>query len=63
LLDLPNRRKIFQTIRQIAPTAQNGFPLTLLYDANGKIVYQKNGVIDAKILRAKIDKVLSVKTN
>jgi thiol-disulfide isomerase/thioredoxin len=63
LLDLPNRRKIFQTIRQIAPTAQNGFPLTLLYDANGKIVYQKNGVIDAKILRAKIDKVLNVKTN
>lgn len=58
LLDLPNRRKISQTIRQIAPKAQNGFPLTLLYDANGKIVYQKNGVIDAKILRAKIDKVM-----
>lgn len=63
LLDLPNRRRIFQSIRQIAPTAQNGFPLTLLYDANGKIVYQKNGVIDAKILRSKIDKVLNVKTN
>jgi thiol-disulfide isomerase/thioredoxin len=63
LLDLPNRRRIFQTIRQIAPTAPNGFPLTLLYDANGKLVYQKNGVIDAKILRAKIDKALSVKTN
>ncbi len=61
LLDLPNRRKIFQTIRRIAPTAQRGFPLTLLYDANGKIVYQKNGVIDAKILRAKIDKILIVK--
>jgi len=60
LLDLPNRQKIFQTIRQIAPTAQNGFPLTLLYDASGKIVYQKNGVIDAKILRAKIDKVLAL---
>jgi thiol-disulfide isomerase/thioredoxin len=61
LLDLPTRGKIFQTIRQIAPAAQNGFPLTLLYDANGKIVYQKNGVIDAKLLRTKIEKVLSAK--
>jgi hypothetical protein len=58
LLDLPTRGKIFQNIRRIAPRAQNGFPLTLLFDANGKLVYQKNGVIDAKILRAKIDKIL-----
>ena len=61
LLDLPSRRKIFQNIRQIAPRAQNGFQLTLLYDTDGKLVYQKNGVIDAKILRAKIDKILAVK--
>ena len=58
LLDLPTRGKIFQNIRRIAPRAQNGFPLTLLYDERGKLVYQKNGVIDAKILRAKIDKIL-----
>jgi thiol-disulfide isomerase/thioredoxin len=62
LLDLPTRGKIFQNIRRIAPNAPNGFPLTLLYDANGKLVFQKNGVIDAKILRAKIDKVLAVGT-
>jgi thiol-disulfide isomerase/thioredoxin len=62
LLDLPSRRKIFQNIRQIAPRAANGFPLTLLYDARGKLVYQKNGVVDAKILRARIDKILAVKT-
>lgn len=63
LLDLPTRRKIFQSIRQIAPNAPNGFPLTLLYDAKGKVVYRKNGVIDAKLLRTKIDKVLPAKTN
>jgi thiol-disulfide isomerase/thioredoxin len=63
LLDLPTRAKIFRSIRQIAPRARNGFPLTLLYDADGKLVYQKNGIIDAKILRAKIDKVLPVKTD
>lgn len=61
LLDLPTRRKILQNIRQIAPRAQDGFPLTLLYDSQGKLVYQKNGIIDAKILRAKIDKVMGVK--
>jgi thiol-disulfide isomerase/thioredoxin len=60
LLDLPTRGKIFQNIRRIAPNAQNGFPLTLLYDARGKLVYQKNGVIDAKILRARIDKALAL---
>jgi thiol-disulfide isomerase/thioredoxin len=61
LLDLPSRGKIFRNIRQIAPTAQNGFPLTLLYDANGKLVYQKNGIVDAKILRTKIDRVLAAR--
>ncbi|MEP6900553.1 MAG: TlpA disulfide reductase family protein [Actinomycetota bacterium] len=61
LLDLSSRREIFRAIRQIAPTARDGFPLTLLYDTDGKLVYQKNGVIDAKLLRTKIDKVLAVK--
>ena len=61
LLDLPTRGKLFQNIRQIAPRARNGFPLTLLYDARGKLVYQKNGVIDAEVLRAKIDNVLKDK--
>ncbi len=58
LLDLSTRRQITKAIRQIAPTARAGLPLTLLYDKNGKLVYQKNGVIDAKILRTKIEKLL-----
>ena len=61
LLDLPTRARIHQNIRQIAPRAQNGFPLTLLYDSQGKLVYQKNGIVDAKVLRAKIEKVLAAK--
>ena len=58
LLDLSSRRQITKAIRQIAPTAKDGFPLTLLYNKNGKLVYQKNGVIDAKMLRTKIEKIL-----
>lgn len=63
LLDLPNRSKIFTNIRHIAPRAANSFPLTVLYDADGRLVYMKNGVVDPKILRARIDKVLGVKIN
>jgi thiol-disulfide isomerase/thioredoxin len=62
LLDLPTRERIFQNIRRLAPRAQNAFPLTLLFDARGRLVYQKNGVVDARLLRAKIDRVLA-KTN
>jgi hypothetical protein len=32
--------------------------LTLLFDANGKLVFQKVGKVDAKVLRIQIDKVL-----
>jgi thiol-disulfide isomerase/thioredoxin len=63
LIDLPARPKIFRNIREIAPRAQNAFPLTLLFDARGRLVYQKNGVVDALFLRAKIDKVLAVKAD
>lgn len=58
LLDAPKRPQIFRNIRRLAPNVKNGFPLTLLFDAKGKLVYQKSGVIDAKILRAKIEKIL-----
>ena len=61
LLDISVRRQITRAIRQIAPRFSGGFPFTALFDKNGKLVYQKNGVIDAKILRARIDKVLPKK--
>lgn len=61
LLDIPSRTQLFRAIRRIAPPAKNGFPLTLLFDSKGKLVYRKNGVVNAKILRSKIEKVLPKK--
>lgn len=61
LLDISPRRQITKAVRQIAPNFSGGFPFTVLFNANGKLVYQKNGVIDAKVLRTKIDKVLPKK--
>ena len=58
LIDLPNRIQIARAVRQIAPGFVDCYPLTLLFDGNGKLVYQKVGVIDAKILRREIDKVI-----
>lgn len=58
LIDLPNRRAIAKAIRQISPTFRDVYPLTLLFDKNGKLVYQKIGRINDKTLRAEIDKVL-----
>lgn len=58
LIDYPNRREIAKAVRQIAPRFADRYPFTLLYDANGKLVYQKLGRIDAKILRAEVNKVL-----
>ena len=58
LIDFPNRREIARAVRQIAPRFADRYPFTLLFDARGKLVYQKLGRIDAKILRAEIDKVL-----
>ncbi len=58
LLDLPNRPQIARAVRQIAPGFVDRYPLTLLFDAKGKLIYQKVGVIDGKILRREIDKVL-----
>jgi thiol-disulfide isomerase/thioredoxin len=60
LIYLPagGRRAIAKSIRAIAPTFRDAYPSTLLFDARGRLVYQKAGVINAKILRAQIDKVL-----
>lgn len=59
LINLPNRIEIAKAIRQIAPGFVDRYPLTLLFDGKGKLVYQKAGVINPKILRLQIDKVLA----
>ncbi len=61
LLDVPARHQITKAVRQIAPKFAGSYPTTLLYNKNGKLVYQKNGAINPKILRAQIDKVLPKK--
>lgn len=58
LFDSKERGGINGALRQIAPQTRGGLPLTLLFNAKGKLVYQKDGVIDPKILRAKIERVL-----
>lgn len=59
LINLPSRREIASAVRQIAPTFRDVYPTTLLFDAGGRLVFQKAGKVDAKILRTEIDKVLS----
>ncbi len=61
LLDVPARHQITKAVRQIAPKFTGGYPTTLLYNKNGKLVYQKTGAINPKILRTQIDKVLPKK--
>ena len=58
LLDYRTRSGITKAVRQIAPNFSGGVPATLLFNANGRLVYQKAGVINAKLLRKEIDKVL-----
>ena len=58
LLDLPNRGQIAKAVRQIAPKFTDAYPLTLLFDARGRLIFQKTGRVNTKILRAEIDKVL-----
>ncbi len=58
LIDLPGRKEIAKAIRQIAPKSRDIYPLTLLFDKNGKLIFQKLGKVNAKMLRLEIDKVL-----
>jgi thiol-disulfide isomerase/thioredoxin len=58
LITLPTRREIAKAIRQIAPTFRDVYPLTLLFDASGKLVYQKIGRVSPQILRTEINKLL-----
>ncbi len=59
LLDLAGRRAKASAIRRVAPRFADAYPLTLLFDRRGRLVYQKAGVVDPKILRAQIEKVLN----
>lgn len=63
LINLDSRKKIAKAVRQIFPRFTNAYPLTLLFDAKGKLVFQKAGRINAKVLRAQIEKVLPRTTN
>jgi thiol-disulfide isomerase/thioredoxin len=64
LIYLPGgRREIAKAVRRIAQRFADGYPLTLLFDARGRLVYQKAGVINPKILRAQIEKVLPKSKN
>lgn len=58
LINIRGRREIAKAVRQIAPKFNDVYPLTLLFDGSGKLVFQKIGRVDTKILRKEIDKVL-----
>jgi thiol-disulfide isomerase/thioredoxin len=58
LINLANRKEIAKAVRQIAPTFRDVYPTTLLFNAAGRLVFQKAGKVDAKILRREIDRVL-----
>lgn len=58
LLDIEERRDIARAVRRIAPRFADVYPLTLLFDKRGRLVYQKSGVVNPKILRAQIERVL-----
>lgn len=61
LINLDNRKDIAKAVRRIAPRFPDAYPLTLLFDAKGKLVFQKAGRINAKVLRKEIEKVLGKK--
>ena len=58
LINIEERKEIAKAIRRIAPRFADVYPLTLLFNGNGKLVFQKSGKVDAKILRREIEKVL-----
>jgi len=58
LINIEDRREIAKAVRRIAPRFNDTYPLTLLFNRNGKLVFQKIGRVNAKILRKEIEKVL-----
>jgi len=61
LINIETRKEIAKTVRRIFPRFSDTYPLTLLFDAKGKLAFQKAGRINAKVLRAQIDKVLPIR--
>jgi thiol-disulfide isomerase/thioredoxin len=58
VLDFWNRAERNRAIRKVVPGYQGGIPHTVLFDGDGKVVYRKTGIFDAKVLRGEIEKVL-----
>lgn len=58
LINIRGRKEIAKAVRQITPKFNDIYPLTLLFDGSGKLVFQKIGRVDTKILRKEIDKVI-----
>jgi thiol-disulfide isomerase/thioredoxin len=58
LINIEDRKEIARAVRRIAPRFTDRYPTTFLFNANGKLVFQKSGKVDPKILRAQIEKVL-----
>ena len=42
----------------VAPDWRGGLPMTVLFDASGKIAYSRMGIVKPEILRAEIEKIL-----
>lgn len=58
LIDAWKRPEKAKIIRKISPRFMDGYPFTVLFDRNGKVVYQKSGVVDETVLRKQIKNVL-----
>ena len=62
LINVEGRDGIARAVRRIAPRFSDVYPTTLLYNSRGKLVFQKTGKVEAKILRREIEKVLPKNT-
>jgi thiol-disulfide isomerase/thioredoxin len=53
LLDL-KRERAYSNIRRRIPAARRGVPLTILFDAKGRVRYVKSGIFNPDVLRANV---------
>lgn len=61
VIDSWDRGEKGRLIRKIAPLYRGGIPFTVVFDAGGKIVFQKTGVFDPEELKAAIEKTITKK--